>query len=82
MKVKNFQPRNRELYYFFPGWSTIPFFNRLSKSVKRSLIFPSDHSPNRLIPQPEEKRNHGYALRALRKAGFLRKFFPLTKEEP
>ncbi len=81
MKIKNFRLHNKELFYFFPGWSTLPFFNRLSKSIKRSLVFPSDHSPNRLIPQAEEKRNRRYVLRGPKSAGFLKKLFHLKKEE-
>ncbi len=76
MKIKNFRLRNRGLYYFFPGWNTLPFFNHKSKSLKHSLVFPSNHSPNRLIPGPEERRNRGRILGILRKAaapfGFLR----------
>lgn len=70
MKIRNFRLRNRGLYYFFPGWNTLPFFNRKSKSLKHSLTFPSDHSPNRFIPQGEEKRNRGRILEILSKAAF------------
>ena len=81
MKIKNFRLHNKDLYYLFPGWNTLPFFNRLSKSIKRALVFPSDHSPNRLIPQAEEKRNRWHVLRALKSASFLKNIFRLKKEE-
>ncbi|HLG94366.1 MAG TPA: hypothetical protein VI546_05980 [candidate division Zixibacteria bacterium] len=81
MKIKNFRLHNKDLFYFFPGWNTLPFFNRLSKSIKHSLTFPSDRGPNRLIPQGEEKRNRGFALKLLSRAGFLKKFFPPKREE-
>lgn len=70
MKLKNFRLRNRPPYYFFPGWNSLPFFNRKSKSLKHSLLFPADHSPNRIIPQPEERRNRGRVLELLRKAAW------------
>lgn len=82
MKIKNFRLRNRGLYYFFPGWNTLPFFNRKSKSLKHSVVFPSDHSPNRLIPPAETKSGRRFGLWSFGKGGVLRRFFSFNKETP
>jgi hypothetical protein len=82
MKIKNFRLRNRGLYYFFPGWNTLPFFNRKSRSLKHSLTFPSDHSPNRLIPPSEARSGRRFGLWSFGKGGFLRRFFSFNKETP
>lgn len=82
MKIKNFRLHNKDLFYFFPGWHTLPFFNRKSKSLKHSVTFPSDHGPNRFIPQAEAKRSRRFGLRAFSAAGFFRRFFLLKKKEP
>lgn len=82
MKIKNFRLRNRGLYYFFPGWNTLPFFNRKSKSLKHSVVFPSDHGPNRLIPPSETKNGRRFGLWSFGKGGVLRRFFSFNKEAP
>ena len=81
MKIKNFRLRNRGLYYFFPGWNSLPFFNRKSKSLKHALTFPSDHSPNRFIPRPEERRNRGRVLAILSRAAGPFAFLRTGKEK-
>lgn len=73
MKLKNFRLHNKELFYFFPSWSTLPFFNRKYKNLKELTRFPADHSPNSFIPPLEEKRNRWNLLKALKLTEIIKK---------